>query len=351
MLLVVLLMLAASPVAIHHGDHASAAAVAAPATETPPKTAEAAVPAVPAKVEAAEATPPDAKPGVITSDSGDFQYEEAALPPTLPELGKLGAAQDGKPKIAIVIDDMGVDVKHSARAIHDLPASITLSFLPYSPNIAGQTRAAYDLGHELLVHMPMEAIRGTVDPGPDALSTSLSDAEIAARTEKNLDAFSGYVGVNNHMGSKFTQDRHRLGVVMDKLAARHLFFLDSVTVAQSVAESVAKDHHLQASHRDVFIDHFESPELVEQSLKRIEYVAKHGGTAIAIGHPKDVTIDALEKWLPTLKSKGFELVPLSEIIDQRAAIPGAAVAHLDASIAAPAAAPTAEEAGGPTYNN
>lgn len=348
MLLVVLLMLAASPVVLHHGDHPAATASAGATPAATPGNVE----ATPLeKPQEAEAAPAPAKPGVITSDSGDFQYEETALPPMPPELGKLGGAQDGKPKIAIVIDDMGVDVKHSARAIHDLPPSVTLSFLPYSPNITGQTRAAYDLGHELLVHMPMEAIRGTVDPGPDALSTALTDDEIAARTEKNLNAFSGYVGVNNHMGSKFTQDRHRLGVVMDKLAARHLFFLDSVTVAQSVAENVAKDHHLQASHRDVFIDHFESPDLVSQSLKRIEYVAKHGGTAIAIGHPKDVTLDALEKWLPTLKGKGFELVPLSEIIDQRASLPGAAVANLDASLTAPAAAATPEAAPSPGYNN
>jgi len=273
-------------------------------------------------------TAPAAKPA-ITSDSGKYQYEEGMQPAEAAalkaepadELGKPSITADHKPYIAIVIDDMGVDQKRSARAMEKLPPEVNLSFLPYSPKISEQTQKAYNLGHEIMVHMPMEAERRGIDPGPNALTTDLSVEDVKSRTLKNLDAFKFYVGVNNHMGSKFTQDRTRLAAVMDELAPRHLFFLDSLTAPESVAESVAREHGLPTTHRDVFIDHFENAPLVAQFLRRIEYVARTNGSVVAIGHPKDVTLDALVKWLPTLKDKGFDLVPLSKVIDLRQRMP------------------------------
>jgi polysaccharide deacetylase 2 family uncharacterized protein YibQ len=221
-----------------------------------------------------------------------------------------------RPMIAIVIDDMGVDRKKSARALM-LPPPVTMSYLPYSPDIADQVAAAKKERHELLVHMPMQPDRATADPGPGYLGTDMSPLALHDRVEKNLSAFSGYIGVNNHMGSKFTCDREGLNVVMSVLAERKLMFLDSRTSPDSVAEDAARKHHLLTTHRDVFIDNDESPAAVQKEIARIEAIAKHYGTAIAIGHPKHVTLTALELWLPTIKDKGFDLVPLSRIIETR----------------------------------
>jgi polysaccharide deacetylase 2 family uncharacterized protein YibQ len=293
-------------------------------------------------------------PGILSSDSGDYQYE--ALPPVAekpPVTETVAAAPlDGKRRIiAIVIDDMGVDRRHSARAIK-LPPAVTLSYLPYSTQIIEQTDAAKQDGHELLVHMPMQPDRASADPGPDFLGTDMAPTELHDRVEKSLAAFTGYVGINNHMGSKFTCDRAGLDVVMTMLEERKLMFLDSRTSPASVAEDVARAHHLQTTHRDVFIDDDESPAAVAKQLRRIETVAKHGGSAIAIGHPKDVTLSALEAWLPTLKEKGFDLVPLSEVIELRdggksavavAATP-AVVAPVAAAVETPAPLPATPEA-------
>ncbi|MBI1214601.1 MAG: divergent polysaccharide deacetylase family protein [Alphaproteobacteria bacterium] len=269
--------------------------------------------------------------GGIVSDSGKYQYEEtpeaedsesaaiaAASPHAIPA--------DHKPMIAIVIDDMGVDRKRSARAMDDLPAAVTFSFLPYSTDIEIQAEKSIAKGHEIIVHMPMQPERATADPGPNYLGVDMPASEIRAHVLKNLSLFKGYDGVNNHMGSKFTCDRAGLETVMKILRKRDLYFLDSKTIAQSVAEDVARENGLPTSHRDVFIDNTESVAAVAQSLRRIEYVAKHAGTAIAIGHPKDVTLDGLEKWLPTLKDKGFDLVPLRTVISLRTAHHRAAAA-------------------------
>lgn len=301
-------------------------------------------PPAPTKITWSTPEPEDVKgnTGILSSDSGDYQYE--ALAPgaemmLLPEPIPPAHLENHKPVIAIVIDDMGLDRKHSARAVK-LPAAVTLSYLPYSAQIKEQTDTAKKDGHELLVHIPMQPDRKTADPGPDYLASDMSPLELHERMEKDLTAFTGYVGVNNHMGSKFTCDKDGLNIVMAALEEKKLIFLDSRTSPKSVAEDVARAHHLETSHRDVFIDNDESAAAVEKSLLHIERVARHAGAAIAIGHPKDVTLDALEKWLPTLKEKGFDLVPLSKVITLRNA-PKPAVAS---AAVKPAAKPSPEKA-------
>ena len=325
------------------------APVVTPAAEVPAATPSVVAP-VAAPVAVAE-PPAVAAPDVTASPNAQYDEALAVESENLPPLETIAAAHlDGKhPVIAIVIDDMGVDRKHSARAIK-LPPQVTLSYLPYSTQIKEQTDAAKTAGHELLVHMPMQPDRASADPGPDYLGTQMSPLELHDRVEKNLAAFDGYVGINNHMGSKFTCDGDGIEVLMKVLEERKLMFLDSRTSPASVAETEARAHHLQTSHRDVFIDDDESPAAVAKSLARIERVAKHGGAAIAIGHPKDVTLGALEKWLPTLKEKGFELVPLSEVIALRSGPPAAvsAVASAVAAEPAPIAPVAAPEAAQPS---
>src|SRR5690606_5666625 len=126
----------------------------------------------------------------------------------------------------IVIDDMGIDRKRSARAV-DLPSSVTLAYLPYSPDIKSQTEKAKAQGHELIVHMPMQPQRNTANPGPDYLGGDVEESALRERLVRNLSAFEGYVGINNHMGSKFTRNSTGMKIVMDELKARGLLFLDS----------------------------------------------------------------------------------------------------------------------------
>ncbi len=226
------------------------------------------------------------------------------------------AASERKPMIAIVIDDMGVDLKRSEWAL-DLPPAVTMSYLPYSRKIGEQVEAAKDTGHEVILHMPMQADNPREDPGPHHLTVHMSAAQLEKNIAASLDAFTGYDGVNNHEGSRFTAYRPGLEVFMADLEKRHIFFLDSRTSPQTIAEQIAREHHLPTTHRDVFIDDTETAQSVADELNRTEDVARKTGSAIAIGHPKDVTLASLEVWLATLEAKGFEIVPLSAVIEYR----------------------------------
>ena len=221
-----------------------------------------------------------------------------------------------RPAITIVIDDVGLDAKRSLRTL-DLPPAVTLAFLPYSPHVTAQTRAAVAKGHELMVHLPMEPQGMRANPGPNYLGVNHTAEELEKRIAANLDAFSGYAGVNNHMGSAFTSDAAGMKIFMQALKKRNVFFLDSKTAAASVAERAAKEAGIKTTHRDVFLDHYEDMAHVQAALEQVERVARKAGSAVAIGHPKDVTLDALMQWLPTLEEKGFDLIPMSAMIERR----------------------------------
>jgi polysaccharide deacetylase 2 family uncharacterized protein YibQ len=221
--------------------------------------------------------------------------------------------REGAPaKIIVIIDDMGMDRKRS-KAIAELPGPLTLAYLPYAPDLPKETGAAKARGHELIIHMPMEPMDQSIDPGPIVLRTGMSDAELDAMLAKAFASFDGYVGINNHMGSKLTQDEHAMRHVMAVLKARDLLFVDSKTIASSVASHMAAEAGLKYADRDVFLDNVNSVEAVRKNLHQLERIADRKGYAIAIGHPRDGTIGALREWLPTLKARGFELVPVSSV--------------------------------------
>lgn len=223
------------------------------------------------------------------------------------------AADKTKPRIVIIIDDMGLDRKHT-RAAMDLPGPLTFAFLPYAGDLKKQTEMAKSKGHELMVHMPMEPINQDLNAGPEVLKISSSPEVFAKTLNDGLGAFDGYVGINNHMGSRMTQDPDGMKRVMAELKKRGLLFVDSKTISTSVAEDEARTAGIPYAARDVFLDHEETSQAVHGALDKLEREALKKGLAIAIGHPKEETINALRGWLPTLQAKGITLVPISAAV-------------------------------------
>jgi polysaccharide deacetylase 2 family uncharacterized protein YibQ len=225
--------------------------------------------------------------------------------------------QPREPMIAIVLDDMGPNRKGTERALN-LPAAVTFSFLPYAPDIAAFVKTARDRGHEIIVHVPMEPV-GTADPGPHALRVSQTPDEIRTNLAWDLSRFDGYVGINNHMGSRFTSNADDMNVVAAELKKRGLLLLDSRTSAETQAANAAHKAGLPTLSRDVFLDNDDEGAAVAAEFEHLEKLARKNGVAIAIGHPRPETLDLLEKWIPEARAKGFTLVPLTAILRHREA--------------------------------
>ncbi|MGD9537100.1 MAG: divergent polysaccharide deacetylase family protein [Alphaproteobacteria bacterium] len=234
---------------------------------------------------------------------------EAALPPWRRN-ASIARVRVGQPAIAIVIDDLGGSARQVERVLALDPA-LTLSFLPNgaeAPLLAARARRE---GHEVLVHVPMEPNDPRMDPGKGALFVDDGAAELRRILAGHLDGFDGYVGVNNHMGSRFTRNREAMRTVLGELKARGLMFLDSKTTLGSQAPGLAEGLRLPLAERDVFIDAERVPAAIAFQLARLERLARERGIAVAIGHPHDMTLDALRAWLPAARARGLAVVPIS----------------------------------------
>lgn len=220
----------------------------------------------------------------------------------------------GKPMIAIVIDDMGVDRRRSKHMWEDVQGPLTLSFMTYANDLDAQTRAARAQGHEMMLHMSMEPSNSTIDAGPNVLITGMEDEELSKLTNWGLDRFQGFVGVNNHMGSRFTENGPAMKVVLAEIQKRGLLFLDSRTSPNSVAGKVSKDLGLPTLVRNVFIDNDNEIDKVLKQMDEVERLARKRGVVIAIGHPREATIEVLKTWVPEALSRGLAIVPISAVM-------------------------------------
>jgi Uncharacterized protein conserved in bacteria len=237
----------------------------------------------------------------------------AAATPVIP----LAPAHKTMPVIAIVIDDMGWDAVENRRAIA-LPKEVSLSFLPMPADTPRLVREAHAAGHEVLVHVPMEAQRDRDGSLKNGLWRNLPVEENLRRLEWSLSRVEGYAGINNHEGSVFTSDRAALVPVAEALYGRGIFFLDSRTSPVSQVVPVARAFGVPSADRDVFLDDDQASPAVAKQLKELERVAREQGVAIAIGHPHHVTLDQVTRWCANLK--GFRLVPVSTAIRMKTAL-------------------------------
>ncbi len=219
------------------------------------------------------------------------------------------------PLVSIIIDDMGYSPSSLTR-LAALPGPVTLAFLPYADATPAMLTAAGRGEFDIFLHLPMQPL-GDANPGINALLADLDETEFRQRVRQAVAAVPGAVGVNNHMGSKVTALPDAMRWVMDELRQQPLLFVDSRTNPESVAEATAAMLGLPATGRDVFIDHLPEPEAIARQLALIERIARREGSVVAIGHPYDVTLRALERWLPDLEQRGFRLASVADVIAYR----------------------------------
>ena len=166
---------------------------------------------------------------------------------------------------------------------------------------------------EVMLHLPMEPNCSThLNPGPEALLLNMGDSEIREIVDRHLKKIPGVKGVNNHMGSSFTQNRNKMGVVLSEVKKRGLFYIDSRTTSKTVALEVARKMGISSAERSVFIDHELEPKAIQFQMERLLGIARHSGRAVGICHPSKMVLDVMKAYIPRLE-KDFQVVPASEI--------------------------------------
>lgn len=228
-------------------------------------------------------------------------------------------AERDRPRIAILLQDLGLSQEQTNAAIQQLPGSVTLGFTPYARRLEqwiGLSRAA---GHEVLLQVPMEPFDfPTSDPGPHTLLTSAGPDENLERLEFLLSRFTGYVGVYNRMGDRFTSSLESLQPVLQSIHERGLLFVDARTSGTSVAGRLANDLGLPHALNNREIDQVASRVEIDAKLIDLENIARQQGQALGIARPYPVTIERLAQWAASLDEKGIDLAPVSALIGDAA---------------------------------
>jgi len=312
------------------------AAQVSPAAQMPPVAQVPAVAQMPAVVPAP--TPPPARldanavpshPVEKPNPESSATARSPAIPAAGPDLQSGGASEaqwlkyalpmpppSDRPWIAVVIDDVGLDKKRTERAI-SLRGPIAMSFLAYASDLPRETAEARRNGHELIVHVPVEPTGQIQDLAQAGSGAGAGRAELLRRLRWDLSRFDGYVGIDNHMGNRLTGDPEGTSAVIEELRTRGLLFLDDRAVGGGTSFAIARRLGVPTAESDVFLDDEINATAIDARLADVEAVAHRNGTAVAIAHPHDQTLDALTVWLAELPQRGFQLVPLTAIVRQR----------------------------------
>lgn len=264
----------------------------------------------------------------LLADEGTEEAQLALVEPPAPELSeeldqdlppwqansRPFDAPASSPRIAIVITDLGLSAAATQIAIQDLPGEITLAFAAHAPDLdtwIPQTRAA---GHEALVMVPMEPEDYPVsDPGPYTLLTSQAPSTNIDRLDWSLRRATGFVGIIDTKGSRFTSVADAVQPVVEEIGNRGLLVLDSGSEA-SVMPAVARETQVPVTASDAFITDFASGNAIDLRLAELEAIAQDNGSAVGVAFPYPILFDRLKGWIEGLDDKGIVLAPITAVV-------------------------------------
>ncbi|ACA89129.1 divergent polysaccharide deacetylase family protein [Shewanella woodyi] len=219
-------------------------------------------------------------------------------------------------QVAIIIDDIGY--RQSDEAVLTLPENITLSVLPHTPLGHSVASAAHERGHEIMVHLPMQALNGKA-LGPGGLTNTMGESELKKSIQSAFLSVPFAKGANNHMGSLLTQLEEPMLWVMESLKQQDLYFVDSMTTRFTKAGTTADQLGIPQLKRELFLDNDISAAALDRQFSKLITLAHNQGQIVAIAHPYPETIEFLKLNLPRLQKAGIKLVKTSELLPYRLA--------------------------------
>jgi polysaccharide deacetylase 2 family uncharacterized protein YibQ len=225
---------------------------------------------------------------------------------------------DRRPRLAIIVANLGLSPGTTEAVMDALPPEVTLSFSSIAPDLQDWVARARRKGHEVLIDLPMEPDGfPRSDPGRNTLLTSASEVENLNRLEGVMKRAGGYVGLLTTMGSAFTVNADSLAPVLQTLKERGLLYVDGRYTSRTMCPELASQIQLPRAYNNRFIDTTPSLRAINGRLTELEEITKINRFAVGLAQPYPVTLDRLTAWLPTLKAKGIALAPITAIADKQ----------------------------------
>ncbi|WP_120495779.1 divergent polysaccharide deacetylase family protein [Kiloniella sp. EL199] len=272
-----------------------------------------------------ESTPSATEPEVAAIDPSPFPKNPPVFStePSWKLYGQKVPAAEGRPRIAIVLTGLGLSRAATEAAIRQLPSAITLSFTPYARNLESWIALARSHNHEVMLDLPMEPLTyPSDDPGPQALLTGRQPEGNLNNLAWIANRGSGYVGMSAYMGSRFVTSERQMRPVMEYFKDHGLLFLDNGNNDASLVSSLGKSLGTPVVVNQRAIDQAQlSRDAIDARLVQVERIAAKNGFAIATGRPFPVTLERIAKWVSTVEQEGYQLVPITAVIDESSLAP------------------------------
>lgn len=228
--------------------------------------------------------------------------------------------QQGRPAIAIIIGGLGFNQNATTQAIDELPAEVTLSFVPYAQNLQSWIDRARQRGHEVMLELPMEPFDPDADDtGPQTLLASATPQQNVQRLEQLLSRGAGYFGVTNYQGARFATSAQASAPVVQALRRRGLSFISSGIGQRTALGIEAQRANLPNTAADRIIDARREADAIDDQLLNLEALALQNQSAIGAGFAYPVTMEQVGRWARDIEARGYQLAPASAVLNARAA--------------------------------
>lgn len=219
----------------------------------------------------------------------------------------------GKPKISIIVTNLGLNRRSTELAL-TLPKECALGFLPYTKSLKPLLNRAQGNGHEIYLYLPLQTSASHDNPGRYALMNNLAQEENALRLNVILNSQTRYDGVYSSYKEVFTDNANAAEMLLDHLGDKNLIFILGKGYKHSIAK-YAKSHN-NILPTNIILDEEIDAESISAQLNRLISIAKEEGIALGYAQGFTLTIEIIRQWAPSLKHKGVELVPVSELLKE-----------------------------------
>ena len=239
---------------------------------------------------------------------------EPVIPPAPLPAAPAARIPPGKGMIAIIIDDNGYNASDCDR-LAAIPQPVAVAILPDLKYSKEMGYCAHQEGKEVMLHLPLEPhVNHERYPEDYIIKTKMPEAAILAKLNECLKNVPHAQGVNNHMGSKATEDQRLMSIILADLKARGLFFVDSVVTNKSVCLPIARKLDIPFTYRDVFLDNINTRAAIEAQFVELARKANRQGKAVGIGHARPLTWQIVKEQLEKLSRAGYQIVTVNAII-------------------------------------
>ena len=223
--------------------------------------------------------------------------------------------RDIEGRIAIIIDDLGYSSEMDIK-LSEIEHNLTLAVLPFLEGTSNAVDRFKDVNNfELILHLPLEPMSADAHE-EHMMMVDMERNEIVDLLERAVDDIGVNVrGLNNHKGSRFTQDGGSMEILLTEVKERGLFFVDSYTIGSSVGYEMSSQMEIPTARRDVFLDNVDDRDSIKAKLRELEEIAGNRGSAIGIGHHKDITLEVLKEEMPEMERRGIEFVFVSQLLE------------------------------------